>query len=177
VPSYVRGYAKDGGAVQRPIAEPDTETGVLKGILDCSLEDGALLLKWGRQCVQVWNFGHPLAALKLEQRHGTHGSTGVSNGVLKRKEVQETIARGYREWREEQAEAEFLEGIRQKYNPEGLGEDELLAQALSLSLASAHASDILRNADADDEDEDGDGGEASMDEDLRRALELSLIEQ
>lgn len=177
VPSYVRGYAKDGGAVQRPIDEPDTEAASMKRILDCSLEDGTLLLKWGRQCVQVWSFGHPLAVLKLEQRHGTQGSTNANSGILKKKEVQETIARGYQEWREEQAEAEFLEGIRQKYNPEGLGEDELLAQALSLSLASANASDILRNADTRETYEEEEEAAASMDEDLRRALELSLIEQ
>lgn len=170
VPSYVRGYAKDGGAVQRPIEEP-AALDSMKRILDCSLEDGTVLLKWGRQGIQLWNFGKPLVALKLEKSGGQGNNTNSTNGVLKKKEVQWTIASGYQEWREERADEEFLEGIRQKYNPEGLCEDEMIAQALSLSLAS-----IPNDGGHDSRGHSEDGGSV-IDEDLRRALELSLLEQ
>lgn len=104
----------------------------IKKIL-CVLEsDGILMLQWGGQ-VQVWNFGKKLMYLNPPIESSSKDSVKVG----KKAEVQGILRYEYAEWQQEQRELAAMNMLRDKYNPEGMNEEELLAMALSISLSTA----------------------------------------
>jgi len=102
----------------------------IKRIL-CVLEsDGILMLQWGGQ-VQVWNFGKNLLYLNPPTESNKEGTK-----MGKKAEVQGILRYEYSEWQQEQRELAAMNVLRDKFNPEGMNEEEMLAMALSLSIST-----------------------------------------
>lgn len=128
-----------------------------KRLLHVIEEDGLILLQWGPRNVQVWNYGRAMACLQEPTR-------SLSKGTGRKSSLTQLVRNEYAEWRAEQDEQAEMERLRCRHNPAGLSEEELLAMALSLSMAdgvlSSSSTSSFQEISTDDEE-------------LRRVLEMS----
>lgn len=136
-----------------------------KRILHVWEEEGLLLFNWGANSMQIWNYGRSMKCLCPPERQQSKAQSGK-----KADEVQKLMRYEYAEWEEEQRETAELERLRNRLNPEGMDEEELLALAISLSLSTAPLDNLHSSRDSLDETVN------TEDEELRAVLERSRFE-
>ncbi len=125
-----------------------------KRILQVNESDGLLLFQWGPSTVQLWNYGSKMDALNPLPR--------IQKQSQKKNLVYHQMKSEYEDWREGKMEAEALDKLRDRHNPEGMTEEEMIALALSLSTANLKCRTSSPMSELSPEDEE-----------LRMILELS----
>lgn len=146
----------------RADAEAEAQHGPFtKRLLQVDEEHGWLLVQWGASSIQVWNYGAPLAGLEPAAR-------AAGRPQPSRKALGQQIRSEYADWRAEKDEELALERLRERLNPAGLDEEELVAMAMALSATLS--------PDAGQHSHGSAGDAASDDEELRLVLERSRLE-